>query len=228
MVVMPDLVAPVVPAGRLRDQSQPELFVDELTLRPWRSADAPAVVRAYQDPAIQQWHVRTMSDHEAEQWVATWPERWAAETGAGWAVCDDRRLLARMSLRTLNLAEGLGEVAYWVLPEARGRGVAPRALQAMSTWLFVDVGLHRIELAHSTANTGSCRVATKAGYMLKGTKRQQALHRDGWHDMHLHARLQGDTDDSAPGGPNDDRCVGQPPPRAARSVAAGRRRRMRT
>jgi len=71
----------------------------------------------------------------------------------------------------LNLAEGLGEVAYWVLPEARGRGVAPRALRAMSTWLFVHVGLHRIELAHSTRNTGSCRVAIKAGYVLEGTKR---------------------------------------------------------
>jgi len=45
MVVMPDLVAPVVSAGRLRDQSQPELFIDELVLRPWRSADAPGVVR---------------------------------------------------------------------------------------------------------------------------------------------------------------------------------------
>ena len=180
---------------------QPELFVDELTLRPWRPADAPAVVRAYQGAAVQQWHVRTMTDHEAEGWVAAWSERWAAETGAGWAVCDDRGLLARMSLRSLDLAEGVGEVAYWVLPEARGRGVAPRALRTMSTWLFVDVGLHRLELAHSTRNTGSCRVAIKAGYVLEGTKRQQGLHRDGWHDMHLHARLQGDTDDSESGRP---------------------------
>ena len=28
-----------------------------------------------------------------------------------------------------------------------------------------DLGLHRIELEHSTANPGSCRVATKAGYV---------------------------------------------------------------
>lgn len=100
-----------------------------------------------------------------------------------------------MSLRSVNLDEGQGEVAYWVLPEARGRGVAPRALQAMSTWLFDHVGLHRLELAHSTRNTASCRVATKAGYLLEGTKRQQTLHGDGWHDMHLHARVQGDSDD---------------------------------
>ena len=102
MVVVPELVTSVVAAGWLRDQVQPELFIDELTLRPWRAADAPAVVRAYQDADVQQWHVRTMTDQEAEEWVAAWSERWAAETGAGWAVCDERGLLARMSMRSRN------------------------------------------------------------------------------------------------------------------------------
>jgi hypothetical protein len=63
MVAVPDIVAAVVPAGRLRGRPQPELFVDELTLRPWQPADAPSVVRAYQDAAIQQWHARSMTAH---------------------------------------------------------------------------------------------------------------------------------------------------------------------
>lgn len=75
MVAVPNLVAPVVPVGRLRDQSQPELFIDELTLRPWLPVDASAVVRAYEDPSIQQWHARTMTGHEAQVWVAAWPQR---------------------------------------------------------------------------------------------------------------------------------------------------------
>lgn len=94
-----------------------------------------------------------------------------------------------MSLRTIDLAEGLAEVAYWVLPAARGRAVAPRALEAVSRWSLDDLGLHRLELAHSTRNHASCRVAAKAGFLLEGTKRRQALHADGWHDMHLHALL---------------------------------------
>jgi RimJ/RimL family protein N-acetyltransferase len=194
MVDVPDLVGAVVPAGRLRGRPQPELFVDELTLRPWQLANAPSVVRAYQDAAIQQWHARSMTAQEAEEWVASWATRWQAETGAGWAVWDDQGVLARMSLRGLDLAEGVGEAAYWVLPEARGRSVAPRALRAMSAWLFIEVGLHRIELAHSVRNTGSCQVAIKAGFPLEGTKRAGAIHLDGWHDMHLHARLQTDED----------------------------------
>lgn len=54
------------------------------------------------------------------------------------------------------------------------------------------LGLHRIEVDHSTRNTASCRVAERAGYRVEGTKRSQALHADGWHDMHQHARIATD------------------------------------
>ena len=35
-------------------------------------------------------------------------------------------------------------------------------------------------------------LAGHAGFPLEGTKRGESRHRDGWHDMHLHARLAGD------------------------------------
>src|SRR5262249_1458548 len=51
-------------------------------------------------------------------------------------------------------------------------------------------GFHRLDLEHSTRNLTSCKVATKSGYLLEGTKRSARLHDDGWHDMHLHARVR--------------------------------------
>lgn len=42
-----------------------------------------------------------------------------------------------------------------------------------------------------------CRAAVKAQYLAEGTKLSSALHADGWHDMHLHARLNNDFDDHA-------------------------------
>ena len=90
------------------------------------------------------------------------------------------------------MTDGAGEVSYWVLPAARGHRVATRAVCALSTWVFGQLGLHRMELTHSTKNPASCHVAGNAGYQLEGTMRREALHADGWHDMHLHARLAGD------------------------------------
>jgi [ribosomal protein S5]-alanine N-acetyltransferase len=187
---MPELISPAIPAGRLCDRAQPSLPAGELTVRPWRASDVPRLVEAYQDEAIQRWHGRSMTEDEARQWVASWRERWAEETGADWAVTEHDVAIGRIGLRRLNLAEGIGEVAYWVLPVARGRAVATRSLTAVTAWMFGEIGLNRIELVHSTRNHSSCRVAAKTGYAYEGTMRRHALHADGWHDMHLHARLR--------------------------------------
>lgn len=186
---MPELVGAAVPAGQLRRQAQPTLTVDELTVRPWRASDAAAVVAAYRDRQIQRWHVRTMDEPAAQAWVASWADRWAAETAASWAVTDGAVLLGRTGFRAVDLAAGSAEAAYWTVPAARGRDIAARALRAVSGWMLAAVGLHRLELSHSVENPASCRVAAKAGYAYEGTRRRQALHSDGWHDMHLHALI---------------------------------------
>ncbi len=189
---VPSLATPAVPPGSMAALTQPEIRAGGLLLRPWRPSDRAAVVAAYADPAIQRWHCRSMTDDEAADWIAAWPDRWRRETGAGWAVLDTGDVVGQISLRRVVLVEGRAEVSYWVLPGARGRRIAARALSAVTAWSFGTLRLHRVELCHSTANAASCRVAHDAGFAVEGTKRGEGRHGDGWHDMHLHARL--DTD----------------------------------
>ena len=187
---VPRIVGPVLLRGSLADRPQPTLADDELILRPWMAHDAPEVVEAYSDPAIRHWHLRSMTLSEAEGWVVAANRDWIEETAASWAVTTlGGKLTGRMTLGAINLKGGSADVRYWVLPGARGRGIASRALNVLTLWAGNDLGLHRLELEHSTRNPASCRVAEKAGYALEGTRRSQLLHDDGWHDMHLHARL---------------------------------------
>lgn len=60
---------------------------------------------------------------------------------------------------------------------------------AVATWAFDELGMHRVEVAHSIANPLSCRVASKAGFEVEGTRTSALLHDDGWHDMHVHRRI---------------------------------------
>ncbi|MFB7505140.1 GNAT family N-acetyltransferase [Streptomyces broussonetiae] len=193
---MPYLNSPVVPAGTLARVPQPALPAgDGLLLRPWRAEDAPAVHAAFQDPLMHQWHISACdSEEEAAGWIAEWHRQWTDERKAQWAVvdADGDGLLGRVALREIVLGDGVAEVAYWTVARARGRGVAVRAVTALSRWAFEEIGLHRLELSHAVANEASCRVALKAGFAPEGTKRSALLHPDGWHDMHLHARVRGD------------------------------------
>ncbi|MFG1997501.1 GNAT family N-acetyltransferase [Actinoplanes sp. NPDC048988] len=144
------------------------------------------------DPAIRQWHFRAMDEEQASAWIDHWPGRWHDETGAGWAVTEGAAVTGQISFRRLRLADGFAEISYWVLPAARGRRLASRALSALTDWAFGTLGLHRIALTHSTANPASCRVAETTGFRYEGTMRREARHIDGWHDMHLHVRLGDD------------------------------------
>ncbi|MGA4843020.1 GNAT family N-acetyltransferase [Streptomyces sp. G45] len=190
---MPYKISDVVRPGTFAERDQPALPASGgLRLRPWDPEDAPAVYAAFQDPLLQRWHARVAdSVDEARAWIETWREEWYEEKSAQWAVvdADSDAVLGRVALRMIALGDGQAEMAYWTAPGARGRGVASRGVQALTSWALDEVGLHRLELTHSTENEASCRVALRAGYAAEGTKRSALLHEDGWHDMHLHARI---------------------------------------
>ncbi len=193
---VPRLIAPAMAAGWFAGSGQPEIVVrPAVVLRPWRLGDAAAILAAFTDPDIQRWHVRRADSlEEAVEWITDRQRGWAAESELNWAVAERQSdaVLGRMSLTSVDLHDGSAGLAYWMVPAARGRGICTRAARPLCRWAFEEAGFHRIWLDHSTANHASCRVAVKAGFIAEGVARSSALHADGWHDMHVHARLATD------------------------------------
>jgi RimJ/RimL family protein N-acetyltransferase len=191
---MPSLVTSTVPIGSLAARPQPTLTAGSgVLLRPWRLGDGQAVMDAFQDAAIQRWHVRRADSLvEAQEWVEEWRSGWAAETSAQWAVVEaaSDALLGRAALKHLKFPDGTADVAYWTVPAARGRGACPQAVNAMASWAFGVAGFHRLDLEHAMANAASCRVAEKTGFAVEGVRRSAWLLADGRHDVHAHARLR--------------------------------------
>ena len=178
-----------------------ELTVGNLLLRPWRPADAPAVLAAFGDPAILLWNPPPgdVDLPAAADWVRKRGD-WSTGDHVSFAVTDAAgapaavgSLLASVSLHRINLFGQDASIGYWTVPAARGRGIAGRAVAAVARWAFVALDLHRIELCHAVDNPASCRVADKAGFRLEGTLREAYRYGDGRrHDEHLHARLATD------------------------------------
>ena len=188
---VPFLVEPLLKRGSLRDQPQPTLPVYAgYALRPWTTRDAPSVKRAFDDHDIQMWHTRRLDTNaEALAWVTSWSQRWEAETDVSWALvrAETDEVLGQVGLRTLFLEPAAAQMSYWLLPEARGHGLAVGGTMAVRDWAFSDLGLMRLALQHSVRNARSCRVAVAAGFPLEGTLRRYLLHMDGLHDTHVHA-----------------------------------------
>ncbi|MGW2212133.1 GNAT family N-acetyltransferase [Streptomyces sp. NPDC001781] len=92
-------------------------------------------------------------------------------------------LLGHIVLGDVVAGGGRAGVGCWKAARARGRGVAPRALTALTGWAF-GRGLDRPESLHPTDDRASCRVALRCGYERAGVV--PALPVDGC----LHARLR--------------------------------------
>lgn len=193
------MIAPipaVVPSGRMSQADQPVFgLAGNLELRPWSLDDAEVLVDAGQDPDIQHWNrPGHLTVDEARDRILRWQQRWQAEKAAIWAIGGPRggSPVGLIGLADFDLVGGSAEFLYWLLPAGRGSGAMVDAVVRVSRWALDDLGLHRLRITHSVANPASCRVAEKAGFSLEGTMRSALLHSDGWHDEHLHARVQGD------------------------------------
>ncbi|MEU1370985.1 GNAT family N-acetyltransferase [Streptomyces sp. NPDC005803] len=142
-----------------------------LVLRPWLPGDLAVLLDAYRDPAIQAGSRAPVADAEAaERWLRDQEEGRASGLRHSFAVVDTALGEAPVgNVVLVHPAPGSGsaEVGYWTAAPARGRGIAPRALEALTDWAFAAFagdGLVRLDLLHQVDNEPSCRVAEKAGY----------------------------------------------------------------
>ncbi|MEV0228372.1 GNAT family protein [Nonomuraea sp. NPDC050786] len=159
----------------------------DVRLREWREDDAPVVLRAFQTPDLREqapFPVITLQD--AMGWIAGW-----AGVGHAFAVTVDGSVVGNVAVSRIDDHDN-GWVSYWIVPEARGRGIAVAATEELARWAFGERGLYRLELVHRTNNPASCRVATKAGFRAEGIERGKLRYEGRRCDVERHARLATD------------------------------------
>jgi RimJ/RimL family protein N-acetyltransferase len=123
-------------------------------------------------------------------------------------VLDGPRLVAALGLMPDRPQEGSGErssaeLAYWVRPEHRRRGIAVRGVQALTAWAHTAAGISRVWLEIDPGNTPSLQVARRAGYRFEQRLprhcrawRSDDPRQDAWHDCLIWVHSMG----SRPGG----------------------------
>ena len=138
-----------------------------IVLRRLEEGDAPALVVAIgEDPDLDRWTQIPFpyTEAHAREFIASTDE-------LAFAILDraSGELLGGIGARIHDLA--IVEVGYWVKADARGRGVATRALGLIARYAFDELGAARVQLRTEPDNVGSQRVAEKAGFSHEGTLR---------------------------------------------------------
>lgn len=158
-----------------------------IRVREWRDSDAAAIAPILEDPEVVKWsHIVELGP---QRWVA---EQRQARRGPSMAVCglDDDEVLGKVALRLPGKASPatscdairsadhpVGELSYWVLPHARGRGVATAAATVMLDVARGIGGVRSVVLDIEIDNLASIRVAERVGAIRREPTRVE-------HDRH--------------------------------------------
>jgi RimJ/RimL family protein N-acetyltransferase len=154
--------------------------IDELlVVREIEEPDIPVVAPAFQDPRIGGENGMPPFDEQELRrvWHETMPGLRARGVLFPYAIEDttDGSILGGVTLRHFDPMRGTIEVGYWLFAEARGRGLATRAVRAVAREAFAS-GIWRIEAHVRIGNDASERVLERAGFTREGVRRRLLRH----------------------------------------------------
>jgi ribosomal-protein-alanine N-acetyltransferase len=157
-----------LPAQQLDDGTVALRLIDE--------RDLPVLERASREPEIAGRF--GLSTRTAGEYLSGYVEGWSGGTAVAFAVTE--RGGTALGQVLLEVREsGRADVGYWLLAEARGRGLATRALRLLSNWALDQPGIVRLQLWTSPENTASAGVAERSGFKREGVLRSYAQREDG-------------------------------------------------
>lgn len=167
------------------------LHLGDIYLRPLRAGDEASRFAYLADPAvIEHTSIPAPTLESVTAWVARDIAAYAAGTSFRLALANpEDRLIGFCGLSQWSSEHGHGELAYELEPAAWGRGFMRRAIRALLTWAFSDLGLHRVHAYVMTSNERSIRLLERSGFTREGTLRQLRRARGVPRDFHVYSIL---------------------------------------
>jgi RimJ/RimL family protein N-acetyltransferase len=169
--------------------------VGELLLRGPEEADIDVIAPAFVDPAVggEAGLPPVGADALRAMLHEQLPAMRAQGLLAAYVVTEspDDTILGGITLHHLDPMRDGVEVGYWLFQEARGRGVATRAVGALVEHAF-DNGLIRVEAHVRIGNRASERVLERLGFQREGVRRRFLRHEGRRVDATLFSLLADD------------------------------------
>jgi ribosomal-protein-alanine N-acetyltransferase len=151
----------------------PPLRHGSVTLRPFHIGDAAAVAEACRDSLIPRFTFMSegLTEAAAREWIQRSLEHWQSGL-ARFAILDTESavLLGQMGMSVSSRLMS-AEAFYWVVRDARGRGVASTALGLLADWALDVVKIERLSLLTHVENQVSQGVAKHCGFTKEGVLR---------------------------------------------------------
>lgn len=168
-----------------------------LDVRPLTADDAEAVAHIFADKQTQRWlpFPQEFGQIEGLSWCTEMAaERRDSGQGDHYGIVrrEDNRLVGCVWARRTDWGGRVTELSYAVAADARGFGVAPEAVDAITLALILEHGFQRVEVRVAPGNTASRRVTEKAGFTYEGLLRNAGTVHSGRVDLEVWSMVAAD------------------------------------
>ena len=169
------------------------LTTPRLTLRPFTVDDAPAMFANWaSDPEVTKY--LTWPPHGSVEisrmLCSDWASHYAKPDYYQWVIVYENQPIGSISVVNHDDNVGKAEVGYCIGRTWWHRGIMTEALQAVTAFLFDEVGYQRIEARHDPRNPHSGAVMRKCGMKYEGTLRQSDRNNQGVCDAAWYALMK--------------------------------------
>jgi RimJ/RimL family protein N-acetyltransferase len=165
---------PAMPEPTLRLSIPGEgLRAGDVVLRLPRAEDIDAILPAFADPEIRDaGNLPNFGREQMLQFLPHLPALVASGRMLPLIAVDAERgeVLGGGTLHHLDADRAIVEIGYWLLPHARGRGVATRIARLLAEHAF-SLGVQRVEAYVNVGNSASDRVLERARFTREGVAR---------------------------------------------------------
>jgi [ribosomal protein S5]-alanine N-acetyltransferase len=173
----------------------PALTDGAVVLRRWEESDIGCVEEASHDPSIPEGTTvpARFTPAEGLAWIERQWERSDKGEGLSLAIADagSNEALGVVVL-LFRRQPGTVEIGYWLIPRARGRRLASRAVALVARWALTDAGLARVEALVVPDNIASQRVLEDVGFRREGHLRSYLVFNGRRADAFIYSLLPGD------------------------------------
>lgn len=149
-------------------------------IRPFRIQDSRELYEAAWESSAalcstMTWFRRDYTLRHAKLFVERSATEWAADARYDFAIIDakDGAFCGSVGLSQIDRRHQFANVGFWVRRSRVGQGIATAAVQLITDFGLMELGLARLEFLVAQSNYASQRVAVKVGAKLEGTLRKR-------------------------------------------------------
>lgn len=164
-----------------------QIKTERLLLRKIQPDDAEMVYMWMGDPEVckyERWKPHPNSDYSYGYIIEVF-DGYKSDYTYQWGIELTGKLIGSVSIVNINDYDQKAILGYCLARKFWSNGYTTEAVKAVLRYMFIEIGLNRIEASHSINNIASGRVLEKVGMFLEGQAKDYYFCNSGFQDSRL-------------------------------------------